>query len=159
MTRVEEYASQIPLILRKTFKAFASDNRSAIVVALYQSNKRLTFNQLKHILEIDQRILTDELKRLVGGAIVDHYTEFQEGIRGYSYYELTDYGIDILKATLNVLSKSYEPIVKLNNTAKTTNTADLQPITLVNTKDSNVKSNIFSNSSSGIISQNEVVAC
>ena len=118
MTKVEEYASQIPLILRKTFKAFASDNRSAIVVALYESNKRLTFNQLKHILEIDQRILTDELKRLVGGAIVDHYTEFQEGIRGYSYYELTDYGIDILKATLNVLSKSYEPVVKLGITTE-----------------------------------------
>lgn len=159
MTNVEEYASQIPLILRKTFKAFASDNRSAIVVALYESNKRLTFNQLKHILEIDQRILTDELKRLVGGAIVDHYTEFQEGIRGYSYYELTDYGIDILKATLNVLSKSYEPIVKLDNTAKTTSAADLQPITLVKTIDSNDKSNICPNSSLGIISQNEVVAC
>lgn len=155
MTRVEEYASQIPLILRRTFKAFASDNRSAIVVALYESNKRLTFSQLKSILDIDQRILTDELKRLVGGAIVDHYTEFQEGIRGYSYYELTDYGIDILKATLNVLSKSYEPIVTLDNTAKTTNTADSQPITLVK----NIDSNIIPNSSLGFISQNEVNAC
>lgn len=155
MTRVEEYASQIPLILRRTFKAFASDNRSAIVVVLYESNKRLTFSQLKSILGIDQRILTDELKRLVGGAIVDHYTEFQEGIRGYSYYELTDYGIDILKATLNVLSKSYEPIVTLDNTAKTTNTADSQPITLVN----NIDLNIYPSSSLGLISQNEVNAC
>ena len=155
MTGVEEYASQIPLILRRTFKAFASDNRSAIVVVLYESNKRLTFSQLKSILGIDQRILTDELKRLVGGAIVDHYTEFQEGIRGYSYYELTDYGIDILKATLNVLSKSYEPIVTLDNTAKTTNTADSQPITLVN----NIDLNIYPSSSLGLISQNEVNAC
>lgn len=156
MTKVEEYANQIPLILRKTFKAFASDNRSAIVVALYESNKRLTFNQLKHTLEIDQRILTDELKRLVGGAVVDHYTEYQEGIRGYSYYELTDYGINILKATLNVLSKSYEPIVKFDNTVKTT-TADLQPTTLVETKDFN-KSKIFPDSSASTILLNEVVA-
>jgi DNA-binding HxlR family transcriptional regulator len=132
MTRVEEYASQIPLVLRQTFKAFASDNRSAIVVALYENNKRLTFTQLKRTLDIDQRILTDELKRLISGAIVDHYTEFQEGIRGYSYYELNDYGINILKATLNVLSKSYEPIVKFDITTEITTTDYSQMILSIN---------------------------
>ena len=158
MTKVDEYASQIPLILRHTFKAFASDNRSAIVVALYENNKRLTFSKLKNTLEIDQRILTDELKRLMSGAIIDHYTEFQEGVRGYSYYEVTDYGINILKATLNVLSKSYEPIVKLDINAKTITTDDSQPIVRVETNDSLIKSNVFPDSSSGIIVSSGVMA-
>jgi DNA-binding HxlR family transcriptional regulator len=144
MTKVEEYANQIPLILRKTFKAFASDNRSAIVIALHKNNKRLTFTQLKRTLNIDQRILTDELKRLMSGAIVDHYTEFNEGVRGYSYYELTDYGINILKATLNVLSKSYEPVVKLGITTEIS-----QPIAGVKQNDFIKKSNVFLDSSSG----------
>ena len=158
MTNVEKYANQIPLILRKTFKAFASDNRSAIVVALYENNKRLTFTQLKRTLDIDQRILTDELKRLMSGAIVDHYTEFQEGIRGYSYYELNDYGINILKATLNVLSKSYEPIVKFDITTEITTTDYSQPISGAETNDIINKSNVFPDSSSGIIIPSEVVA-
>ena len=153
MTNVEKYANQIPLILRKTFKAFASDNRSAIVIALYENNKRLTFTQLKRTLDIDQRILTDELKRLMGGAIVDHYTEFHESIRGYSYYELTDYGINILKATLNVLSKSYEPVVELGITTEIS-----QPIAGVKQNDFIKKSNVFLDSSSGKIITSGAVA-
>ena len=107
--KVEEYSSQIPLIVRRAFKAFGSDNRCAIVVALYEHDRRLTFSRLKTILEFDQRTLTNELKKLRNGAIVTHYTEYTEGKREHSYYELTDFGVDILKAVFGVLCKSPTP--------------------------------------------------
>lgn len=128
MTNIEQYASQIPLVLRQTYKAFASDNRSAIVIALYNNNKRLSFNQLKHVLDIDQRILTDELRRLISGAVVDHYTEYRNGVKDYSYYILTDYGTNILTATLNVLAKSYERTIKSDIISEKTISADSQQI-------------------------------
>lgn len=126
MTNVEQYASKIPLVLRQTYKAFASDNRSAIVIVLFNNNKRLTFSQIKHILDIDPRILIDELKRLISGAVIDHYTEYRDGVKGYSYYELTDYGINILTATLNVFAKSYEPIIRLDIDSEKIISADSQ---------------------------------
>lgn len=113
VTKVEEYSSQIPLIVRQAFKAFGSDNRCAIVVALYEHDGRLTFNRLKITLGLDPRVLTNELKKLRNGAIVTHYTEYTKGKRDHSYYELTDFGVDILKAAFNVLVRSYQPPVKL----------------------------------------------
>ena len=113
MTKVDEYSSQIPLIVRQAFKAFGSDNRCAIVVALYEHDGRLTFSRLKIALELDPRVLTNELKTLRNGAIVTHYTEYTEGKRYHSYYELTDFGVDILKAAFSVLARPYQPIVEL----------------------------------------------
>ncbi|KAF5414663.1 MAG: hypothetical protein C5S48_07990 [Candidatus Methanogaster sp.] len=113
MTKVDEYSSQIPLIVRQAFKAFGSDNRCAIVVALYEHDGRLTFSRLKIALELDPRVLTNELKTLSNGAIVTHYTEYTEGKRDHSYYELTDFGVDILKAAFSVLARPYQPIAEL----------------------------------------------
>ncbi|NOQ33446.1 MAG: hypothetical protein GQ567_04515 [Methanosarcinales archaeon] len=113
MTKVEEYSSQIPLIVRQAFKAFGSDNRCAIVVALYEHDGRLTFNRLKTTLKLDPRTLTNELKTLRNGAIVTHYTKYTEGKRDHSYYELTGFGVDILKAAFSVLARPYQPIAEL----------------------------------------------
>jgi len=113
VTKVEEYSSQIPLIVRQAFKAFGSDNRCAIVVALYGHDGRLTFNRLKTTLKLDPRTLTNELKTLRNGAVVTHYTEYTKDQRDYSYYELTDFGVDILKAAFSVLARPYQPIVEL----------------------------------------------
>lgn len=108
VTNVEEYSSQIPLIARQAFKAFGNDNRCAIVVALYEHDGRLTFSRLKTTLGLDQRVLTNELKKLRNGAIVTHYTEYTKGKRDYSYYELTDFGVDILKSVFGVLTRPYQ---------------------------------------------------
>lgn len=113
MDEVEQHPIQIPLILRQTFKAFASDNRSTIIEVLLNNNKPLTFSEIKQLVNLDQRILTDELKKLISGAVVDHYTEYRDGVRGHSYYEMTEYGAKILKANLKVLFESYEPTLKL----------------------------------------------
>lgn len=110
--QVEQYQIQIPLMLRQTFKAFASDNRSTIIEVLFNNKKPLTFSEIKHTVNLDPRVLTDELKKLIGGAVVDHYTEYRYGVKQHSYYELTEYGSNILKATLKVLFESYEPTIK-----------------------------------------------
>lgn len=112
MTNVEQYSSQIPLIVRQAFRAFGSDNRCAIVVALCEHDGRLTFSRLKTTLGLDQRVLTNELKKLRNGAIVTHYTEYTKGKRDHSYYELTDFGMDILKSTFSVLARPHQPIVE-----------------------------------------------
>jgi len=125
VTKVEEYSSQIPLIVRQAFKAFGSDNRCAIVVALYEHDGRLTFNRLKTALELDPRTLTNELKTLRNGAIVTHYTEYTDGKRDHSYYELTDFGVDILKAAFSVLARPYQPTVEL---ADITASGALEPL-------------------------------
>ena len=113
MTNVEEYSSQIPLIVRQAFKAFGNDNRCAIVVTLYEHDRRLTFSRLKTTLGLDPRVLTNELKKLRNGAIITHYTEHIKGKRDYSYYELTDFGVDILKSTFDALARPYQTIDKL----------------------------------------------
>lgn len=109
MTMVEEYANKIPLIVRKAFNAYATDNRSAIATALYYSGGRLSFNQLKSILEIDQRTLANELKKLRNGAIIVHYTEFIEGKKENSFYDLTEFGTDFLKSAIKVYTDYYTP--------------------------------------------------
>ncbi len=116
MEKVEQYPIQIPLMLRQTFKAFASDNRSNIIEILFNNNKPLTFSEIKQAVNLDQRVLTDELKKLISGSVVDHYTEYRDGVKRHSYYELTEYGAKILKASLKVLFESYEPTIKLEAT-------------------------------------------
>lgn len=102
----EQYSSQIPLIVRRAFVAFGSDDRCAIVVALYEHDNRLTFSQLESILSLDTNVLTTELKTLRNGAIINHYTEYAEGKNDISYYELTDFGMDFLKSAMKLLTAS-----------------------------------------------------
>ena len=135
MTKVEEYSSQIPLIVRQAFKAFGSDNRCAIVVALYEHDGRLTFSRLKIALELDPRVLTNELKKLRNGAIVTHYTEYTEGKRDHSYYELTDFGVDILKAAFSALATPHQPITDIGETVSTSGTSELTPVPIIPTQD------------------------
>jgi DNA-binding PadR family transcriptional regulator len=53
------------------------------------------------------------LKKLRNGAIITHYTEYTKGKRDYSYYELTDFGVDILKSAFGVLARPHQTIDKL----------------------------------------------
>ena len=127
MTKVEKYSSQIPLIVRQAFKAFGSDNRCAIVVVLFEHDRRLAFNQLKTTLELDQRTLTNELKKLRNGAIVAHYTEYVKGNKEHSYYELTDFGINILKAAFSTLATPHQPITADSGKIVSTSGTSEQP--------------------------------
>jgi len=114
VTKVEEYSSQIPLIVRQAFKAFGSDNRCAIVVALYEHDGRLTFSRLKIALELDPRVLTNELKKLRNGAIVTHYTEY----------------------AFSALATPHQPITAdIGETVSTSGTSELTPVPIIPTQD------------------------
>jgi len=126
MENVEQYFIRIPLMLRQTFKAFASDNRSTIIETLINTNKPLTFSEIKQAVNLDQRVLTDELKKLISGAVVDHYTEYRYGVKHYSYYKLTEYGAKILEANLKVLFESYEPTIKSGVIKESSKNSELQ---------------------------------
>jgi len=135
MTKVDEYSNRIPLTVRQAFKAFGSDNRCAIVVALYGHDGRLTFNRLKTTLDLDPRVLTNELKKLRNGAIVAHYTEYTKGKRDHSYYELTDFGVGILKAAFGVLASPYQPHAELADigitASRTSGTSEPTPAPII----------------------------
>lgn len=102
MSRIDEYASQIPVEIKKAVKAFGHDIRCAIVVDLTQKGE-MTFTQLKEDLDIDTGLLNNHLKTLMDGAIVEHYYKHELGNEQYSYYGLTLFGKDFLRGILEPL--------------------------------------------------------
>lgn len=108
MSKIDEYASQIPIEIKKAVKAFGHDIRCAIVVDLIQKGE-LTFTQLKNDLNIDSGLLNNHLGILMDGAIVEHYYRHELGNEQYSYYGLTLFGKDFLQGILEPLREVHLP--------------------------------------------------
>lgn len=111
LSKIDEYASQIPKEIRKAIGALGHDARCAIIVDLVQKGE-LTFTQLKDDLDIDPKLLSSHLKTLMDGAMVEHYFKHEIGNEQYSYYNLTLFGKDILQGILEPL-KSIQQVRKL----------------------------------------------
>ncbi len=111
LSKIDEYASQVPKEIRKAVKAFGNDIRCAIVVDLVQKGES-TFTQLKDDLDIDSKLLSNHLKILMDGAILEHYYKHEFGNEQYSYYNLTLFGKDIFRGILEPL-KSIQPSRRL----------------------------------------------
>ncbi len=102
LSKIEEYASQIPNEIRKAVKAFGNDVRCAIIVDLIRKEE-LTFTQLKEDFDIDTGLLSNHLNILMDSAIVEHYYKHELGNEEYSYYGLTLFGKDIFRGILEPL--------------------------------------------------------
>jgi len=111
LSKINEYASQIPIEIKKAVRALGHDVRCAIVVDLSRKPE-LTFTQLKEDLDIDTGLLNNHLKILMDGAIVEHYYKHELGNEQYSYYGLTLFGKDFLRGILEPL-KSVQQLGKL----------------------------------------------
>ncbi len=111
LSKINEYASQIPIEIKKAVRAFGHDVRCAIVVDLSRKGE-LTFTQLKEDIDIDPGLLSNHLKILMDGAIVEHYYKHDLGNEQYSYYGLTLFGKDFLRGILEPL-KSVQQLGKL----------------------------------------------
>lgn len=108
LSKIDEYASQIPIEIKKAVKSFGNDVRCAIVVDLIGKDE-LTFTQLKDDLDIEPALLSNHLKILMDGAIVQHYYKHEFGNEQYSYYGLTLFGKDFLRGILEPLRAIQQP--------------------------------------------------
>ncbi|MCZ7357249.1 MAG: winged helix-turn-helix domain-containing protein [Candidatus Methanoperedens sp.] len=113
--KIEEYANEMPLELRRAINALNDNLRLAIFFILLKYGE-LPFSQIMTELEIPPEYsskLTYHLKILEKGAFIKNEYTRKEGIDSYSFYDLTEFGEDIIKGlmdTLNVPRLVNEPI-------------------------------------------------
>lgn len=114
MPKIEEYTSQIPVETKKAVKALGNDIRYAIIVDLIHKGE-LTFTQLMNDLEIEPGLLSNHLKILMDGAIVEHYYRHKLFKEQYSYYGLTLFGKDFIRGILEPLKVGIKNNESLEN--------------------------------------------
>lgn len=113
--KIEEYANEMPLELRKAIDALNDNFRLAIFFVLFRYGE-LPFSQIMDELEIPPEHsskLTYHIKKLEKGALVKNEYVKKEGIDSYSFYDITNFGEDILKGlmgTIAVPRLTLEPI-------------------------------------------------
>ncbi len=89
--KIEEYANEMPIELRRAIEAINDDFRLAIFFVLLK-NGNLSFTQIMNELEIprkDSSILSHHLKILEKGSIIKNEYSKKEGVDSHSFYNLT----------------------------------------------------------------------
>jgi len=104
MTKIEEYANEIPQEIRRAIRGLDSNYRTAIFVVLYKHGE-LSFSDLQKKLEIDKAMLNYHLGKLVESALVHHYYKHKLGIEKYSFYNVTPFGQNFVE----ILSQFLRP--------------------------------------------------
>jgi DNA-binding MarR family transcriptional regulator len=97
MTKIEEYANEIPIEIRRAIRGLDSDHRAGIFVAFLKHGE-LSFTDLQRKLELDKPTLTYHLRRLSECALVEHYYKHELGADQYSYYSVTRFGQNFVEA-------------------------------------------------------------
>ncbi|KCZ71332.1 putative transcriptional regulator [Candidatus Methanoperedens nitroreducens] len=116
--KIEEYANEMPLELKRAIEALNDDFRLAIFFVLFKYGE-LSFSQIMTELEIprkDSSILSHHLKILEKGALIENEYAKKEGIDSHSFYDLTEFGEDVLKGLMHTLAVPHldnEPIEPL----------------------------------------------
>jgi len=96
MTKIEDYAKEIPEEIRLAIRGLDSDYRAAIFVAMYKHGE-LSFSDLRKKLEIDKAMLNYHLGKLIESALVQHYYKHELGTEKYSFYSMTPFGQDFVE--------------------------------------------------------------
>lgn len=107
MSKIEDYAKEIPEEIRRAIRGLDSDYRAAIFVALLKHDE-LSFSELQKMLEIDKAMLNYHLGKLVESALVEHYYRHELGVDKYSFYSVTHFGQNFVEALSRFLRP--EPI-------------------------------------------------
>jgi len=119
--KIKEYANEMPLELRRAIEAINDDFRLAVFFVLLKHGE-MSFSQIMAELEIprkDSSILSHHLKILEKGALIKNEFAKKEGMDSHSFYNLTDYGEDVLNGLMNTLAvprlagEPIEPLKKL----------------------------------------------
>lgn len=104
--KIEEYSNEMPVELRRAIEALNDDFRLAIFFVLLK-NGDLSFTQIMNELEIprkDSSTLSHHLKILEKGGLIKNEYAKKEGLGSYSFYNLTEFGEDILNGLMDTLA-------------------------------------------------------
>lgn len=104
--KIKEYADELPSELKRAVEALDDDLRQAIFFVLLK-NGELSFTQIMTELEIprkDSSILSHHLKILEKGALIKNKYAKKEGVDSHSFYDLTDFGEDLLDKLMDTLA-------------------------------------------------------
>lgn len=105
-TKIKEYADELPSELKRAVDALNDDLRQAVFFVLLK-NGELSFTQIMTELEIprkDSSILSHHLKILEKGALIKNKYAKKEGLDSHSFYDLTDFGEDILDGLMDTIA-------------------------------------------------------
>lgn len=102
-----EYQFEIPGDFELCFKALSNKYRFALSLLLINEGK-FSFSEICRILEREKSSVSNHLKKLELGGIVQNYLEKNEQTRDYSFYKITVYGREIISGLL----KSYNDYYK-----------------------------------------------
>lgn len=104
--KIEEYANEMPLELRRAVDALNDSLRLAIFFVLFKYGE-MPFSQIMTELEIPQEYsskLTYHLKKLEKGALIKNEYIKKEGVDNYSFYDLTNFGEETLNGLMNTIA-------------------------------------------------------
>ncbi len=104
--KIKEYADELPSELKRAVEALDDDLRQAIFFVLLK-NGELSFTQIMTELEIprkDSSILSHHLKILEKGALIKNKYAKKEGVDSHSFYDLTEFGEDLLDKLMDTLA-------------------------------------------------------
>lgn len=149
--KIEEYANEMPFELRRAVDALNDDIRLAIFFVLLKYGE-MPFSQIMKELEIPSKYsskLTYHIKKLEKGALIKNEYTKKEGIDSYSFYDVTEFGDDLLKGLIDTIAvprlvtepiktaatveNSYDEILKpeFKKRIAETTSGGLQPLTTV----------------------------
>jgi len=107
LSKVSEYAKEIPNELREGVKGLDHEVRQA-VVALLMRNPDLSFTEIANSLGISKSQLSHHLDILLDSALVRNFSKAELKGPFDSYYGLTNFGRGILEALGRVLQPTFE---------------------------------------------------
>lgn len=110
MSKIREYAQQIPEEMKRAISGFDNDFRVAIFVALYKYGE-LSFSDLQKKLQVDKAKLNFHLKKLSESALVEHYYRHELGNVEFSFYSITGFGVNFVRSLIQSLAP--EPPFKM----------------------------------------------
>ena len=101
----------IPVEIKSAVSALDNDHRWRILESLL-TNEELSYTQILDILEIRKGSLTNHLKNLIFGNILENYTRQSIGERYDSFYKLTRFGKDLIDGLVGSLPEVAEANIR-----------------------------------------------
>jgi DNA-binding transcriptional ArsR family regulator len=95
ISKIQEF----PTELVKALEGLNHINRQKILITLLEG-KQLSFSDIKHRTDMNDALLSSHLRKLKDSLLVEQYYQHIQNKQDYSYYQLTEYGKNILTKLL-----------------------------------------------------------
>jgi len=141
MSEVIGVSNLFPYEIELAIKGLNNENRQKILTILL-NKKKCSFSEIEKESSIESSLLANHLKELVKFLLVTHFYEHDTEEKYFSYYQISPYGLRILKSlqeSLYIMTKeTVEITLKYKRTRESTNAFGEKSI---NVEDKSFKSN------------------